>query len=203
MGLFDFLKPNTAPKPHKLKWEIPEARMTAPVEEIEKTIAAIEKSKAKFKSGGEFNDIIHVKEYGPGVYAYFIVRTAKKSEKETIVFDGYMLREDDHLGFEVQSRFSISEDLEKIGYQPAFEREVTEWRFVYLGLKINAYKIKGVGNFIEVCLPATKIEKTRKLNEETAKKFFKMLGINEKEIIPTDVITLQLTAMLEQSQKKR
>lgn len=203
MGFLDFLSQKKGPAAHKLKWEIPEARITAPVDEVEKTVAAIKKLNAKFVSGGEFHDTVHAKPYGPGVFAYFIVRTARKSEAETVVFDGYMLREDDALGLELQSRYGFSEDLEKIGYAPVFERDVTEWRFAYAGLRVNVFKIEGFGNFIEVALPATKIEKTRELNQATADKFLEKTGIDKKNAIPTDAITLQLTVMQEAAEKEK
>ncbi|MEK6843595.1 MAG: hypothetical protein AABY04_03840 [Candidatus Micrarchaeota archaeon] len=183
-----------------LKWGFPESRYSAPVEDVEKKIPLIKKG-CKFAGGGEFMEEVHAKEYGEGVYAYFIVRADKKTEEETIFSDAYMLREDDKLGFDVQSSFKISENLDKMGYRHIFDREITVWSF-RLGLRaINAFEITDFGGFIEIGLPATKIATIRESDEKWVKPYFEKLGIKKEDVVPTDVITLQLMSMMQSEQE--
>jgi len=190
MGFFDFLQPKK-PK-HELKWKLPEARLSLPVEDAEQMVYALKKNKARFASGGEFADVIHAKKYAENVYAYFLVRTEKKTEKETIVADPYMLREEDTLGTEVQSSYSMIEDLEKMGYKEVFARQVTEWRFTYGLLRVAVFQIEDFASFIEIALPATKIESARELQEKQAFALVEKLGFKKEDAIPLDVITIQM-----------
>ena len=100
------------PKPvHKLKWKIPESKLTAPVADANLLVPQLKKL-CKFIGGGEFVDAVNCKEFGENVFAYFIVRTNKKTEEEQVLFEGYMLQEEDKLGFDVQSSFSFMEDFQ-------------------------------------------------------------------------------------------
>lgn len=191
MGLLDFLLPKKRPK-HELKWPLPEMRLTVPVEDPEKTVGALKKAHARFVGGGEFVDTIHAKQYAEGVYAYFIVRMDKKTEKETLFADAYMLQEEERLGVEVSASYSVIEDLEKLGFKKTLERDVTEWRFLYATIRAAVFDITGFGAFLEIALPQTKFEKAREASEKTAFTLITKLGLRKDEVIPTDVITLQL-----------
>src|SRR3989338_4671913 len=152
MGFLDFLFPKKQ-KMHELKWKLPEVRMVFPVKDAEKAVFDLKKNKAVFASGGQYFDVIHAKQYGEGVFAYFIVRTEKLTQKETLLFDGYMLQEEDRLGFEVQSSYSIVEQLEKLGYKEVFTREIEEWNFNFGVIKIKVVDIDNFGKFLEFALP--------------------------------------------------
>jgi len=191
MRFFDFFMPKKKPK-HELKWPLPEVRLTVPLEDAEKTVGALKRVHARFISGGEFLDVIHAKQYAEGVYAYFIIRTDKKTEKETLFADAYMLQEEERLGLEVSASYSMIEDLEKLGFKKAFERELTEWRFLYATLRANVFDIEELGSFLEIALPQTKFEKAREASEKTAFTLLEKLGYKKEDVIPTDVITLQL-----------
>lgn len=193
MGFLDFLSPKK-PK-HELKWKLPEARLSIPVDDAEKIVFALKKNKAKFVSGGEFADAVHAKKYGESVYGYFIVRTEKKTEREFVVADAYMLQEEDTLGSDVQSAYSVMEDLEKMGYREAFTREVTEWRFSYGVLRVAVFRTEGFASFVEIALPATKIESARELQEKQAFSLVGKLGFRKEDAIPLDVITIQMLEM--------
>ncbi|MFH1779732.1 MAG: hypothetical protein ABH803_01135 [Candidatus Micrarchaeota archaeon] len=184
-------------KQHSLKWGLPEQRLTGIIKDAEKTVYALKKNKAAFISGGEFIDVIHAKQLAPQVFTYFIVRTEKKTEKETILFDGYMAQEDENIDLEVQSSYSIQEDLDKLGYQEAFARAVTEWQFKLMLIKIKVLEIDEFGCFIEIALPKTKMERTRKNQEKQTLDFLEKLGVKKEEIIPTDVITIQMMESVE------
>lgn len=187
----DFFLPRRKPK-HELKWPLPEMRLTVPIEDCEKTVGALKKAHARFVSGGEFVDVIHAKQYAEGVYAYFIMRTEKKTEKETLFADAYMLQEEERLGVEVSASYSVIEDLEKLGFKKSLEREVTEWRFLYATVRAAVFDVLGFGSFLEIALPQTKFEKAREASEKTAFALVAKLGFKKEDIIPTDVITLQL-----------
>ncbi|MGB9577251.1 MAG: hypothetical protein ACP5O3_00525 [Candidatus Micrarchaeia archaeon] len=182
-----------APKPkvHVLKWKIPEARFIAPLEDAAPAIAALKKS-AVFTGGGQFNDVVYVKEFGENVFAYFFVRTDAKTQEEKLVFEGYMLEEEEQLNLSVESGYRMRESLKQMGYEEAFSRDFTEWRFKYGTLTAVVYDVAGFGCFLEVAVPATKIAKAREALEKTALKLFEKIGVSKEEVIPTDVTTLQL-----------
>ncbi|MCX6767960.1 MAG: hypothetical protein NTY90_04520 [Candidatus Micrarchaeota archaeon] len=192
-------KKKRKPPVHELKWKLPEERLTAPVEDAEDLVGKMKKH-GRFIGGGEFLDEVHAKQYGEGVYSYFIVRTDKKTQKEKIIADAYMLREEEKLGMEVESAYEIAENLDEIGYKTIFSREVTVWSFLSGALAVNVYSVTGFGDFVEVSLPATKLDAVRKKNEEQAQKLFEKLGIKKEELVPTDAITLQYTVMMQQAE---
>ncbi|NYZ77774.1 hypothetical protein H0N96_00015 [Candidatus Micrarchaeota archaeon] len=202
MGFLDFLLPKRKPK-HELKWPLPEMRLTVPLEDAEKTVGALKKAHARFASGGEFIDIVHAKQYAEGVFAYFIMRTDKKTEKETLFADAYMLQEDERLGIEVSASYSVIEDLEKLGFKKSLEREVTEWRFFYATIRVAVFDIPGLGAFLEIALPQTKFEKAREASEKTAFALLAKLGFKKEEVIPTDVITLQLLSQKQAEEQEQ
>ncbi|MFH0922891.1 MAG: hypothetical protein V1811_02420 [Candidatus Micrarchaeota archaeon] len=197
MGFFDFMQQTKKPK-HELKWKLPEVRLSIPIEDAEKTVYELKKNKARFASGGEFTDVIHAKKYAENVYAYFLVRTEKKTEKETLVADPYMLQEEDTLGTEVQSSYSMIEDLEKMGYKTVFTRAITEWRFSYGLLRAAVFQIEGFSSFIEIALPPTKIESVREMQEKQSFSLIEKLGFKKEDVIPLDVITIQMLESQEQ-----
>ena len=182
------------PVAHELKWKLPEARLTAPVGDAEEFVGKLKKL-ARFVGGGEFVDDVHAKEYGEGVYSYFIVRTDKKTERERLVADAYMLREEEKLGLDVESAYEIAENLDEMGYKRVFSREFTLWSFFAGALPVAVYSIIDFGDFVETSLPATKLDTVRKKNEEQAEKLFEKMGIKKEEVIPTDVTTIQYTLM--------
>src|SRR3989344_3869774 len=92
------------PPLHQLKWKIPEARLTAIVKDAEEQIAIL-RHKARFIEGGEYADTVYYKEYGEGVYTYFIVRVDNKTQSEKLLFDGYMIQEEENLNLEVASAY--------------------------------------------------------------------------------------------------
>lgn len=186
---------------HSLKWSIPEARRTVEINDITKTIETL-KTKAKFLTGGQFKDVIYSKQFGDTAFAYFIIRTDVRTEDEKLIFDGYMLEEDDKLNFDVSSSYSIMPNLEKMGYYEVFERNITLWSFAYLNLSVNIYSVDGFGDYLEITLPQTKIENARKLAESNVLKILHLIGASETDVIATDVITLQLSKILEEQQKQ-
>lgn len=193
MGLFDAFLPKPRAKTHTLKWPLPELRYTAPVDDAEALVAKLKKEKAAFVSGGEFSDVVHAKAYGPA-FAYFIVRTDKKTQKEFVLFDGYMLQEGDRLGSEVTAGSYIARDLEELGYQRALARELTEWRFALGVLRVAVYEVDGFGAFLEVALPEAKTEKAREIQDKACKTLFKRLALKIEDAAPTDALTLQLVS---------
>ncbi|MFA6329559.1 MAG: hypothetical protein WCX64_02635 [Candidatus Micrarchaeia archaeon] len=203
--LLSALSGKKKPVVHELKWKIAESRSSAPLEDAETTVSQLRKF-CVFKSGGEYYDTIYTKEYGDGVFAYFIVRTDKRTEKETLVFDGYMVQEEDEkLGFDLETGFEMMKNLASMGYKQEFAREVTEWHFTYHLLSVSVYEITDFGAFVQVSMPATKLEGARKLAEKSLDAFFEKLKVQKRDIIPTDVITLQVMlgrqAAEEQKQK--
>ena len=196
MGFFDFLMP-MKPKQHELKWKLPEVRMTFEVKDAEKMVFSLKKNKCLFTGGGEFFDIIHSKQYGESVFAYFVVRSEKLTQKETLLFDGYMLQEEDRLGFEVQSSYSIVEQLEKLGYKEGFPREIEEWNFNFGVIKIKVVDIDNFGKFLEFALPETKFDRARVAQEKTLETVLKKLELKKDEGVPTDVITIQMMELLQ------
>ena len=166
--LLETLSGRKKPVVHELKWKIPESRSSAPLEDAETAVAQLRKLCA-FKSGGEYYDSVYTKEYGDGVFAYFLVRTDKRTEKETLVFDGYMVQEEDEkLGFDLETGFEMMKNLASMGYKQEFAREVTEWHFSYHLLSVSVFDIVDFGAFVQVSMPATKIEGTRRLAESGA-----------------------------------
>jgi len=204
MALWDslFRKNRQVPsKAHEFKWAAPEQRLTAPIDDAEKTIAALRREKAAFVSGGEFIDVIHAKEYGQGVFAYFIVRTEKKTQKESVLFDGYMIQEKERLNLDVVSAYSLAENLPQMGYEEVFNRQVTERRFLSGFLRALVIEVDGLGDFLELALPETKVDKTRELQEKTAFKLLEKLGFKKDEVIPVDVLTIQGLSQQQPKQK--
>jgi adenylate cyclase class IV len=203
--LLESLSGRKKPVVHELKWKIPESRSSAPLEDAETIVAQLRKTCA-FKSGGEYYDTVYTKEYGDGVFAYFLVRTDKRTEKETLVFDGYMVQEEDEkLGLNLETGFEMMRNLASMGYKQEFSREVTEWNFTYHLLSVSVFDIADFGAFIQVSMPATKIESSRRLAEKSQDAFFAKMKVQKRDIIPTDVITLQVMlsrqAAEEQKQK--
>ncbi|MBU1197578.1 hypothetical protein KJ765_03620 [Candidatus Micrarchaeota archaeon] len=186
---------------HKLKWGIPEARFTAPIDDAEKIVSTIRKQ-AIFSGGGEFLEEIHFKDYGNNIYAYYILRTDKRSQEETVHFDGYMLQEKDRIGVDVTDAGKVSRDLDNLGYVYAFNREIEVWSFRSLTRVIAVFSVTGLGDFVEVALPETKIAKQRDKDSTWGEKFFARLKIDPKDIIPTDLITLQLVSMQQPQEPK-
>ncbi|MFH0713249.1 MAG: hypothetical protein V1722_01925 [Candidatus Micrarchaeota archaeon] len=188
------------PPQHELKWKIPEARLIAPVDDAEKYINQL-RHKARFVGGGEFTETVYYKEYGENVNAYFTVRVDTKTENETLLFDGYMIQEDEKLNLDVASAYTIQPYLEKFGYKKAFDRGLTIWQFSAGIITIMVYSIDDFGDFIEITLPATKFVKAREATENFAFNFFAKLEIKKDAIIPTDVNTLQLMQLREAGQQ--
>lgn len=203
--LFEALSGKKKPVVHELKWKIPESRSCAPLEDAETSVSQLKKL-CLFKSGGEYYDTVYTKEFGDGVFAYFLVRTDKRTEKETLVFDGYMVQEEDEkLGFDLETGLEMMRNLASMGYKQEFSREVTEWHFSYHALEVAVYDITDFGAFVQVSLPATKVEGTRRIAEKSLDSFFEKMKVAKRDIIPTDVITLQVMlarqAAEEQKQK--
>lgn len=176
---------------HKLKWSLPEQRVTLPLEDAEKAVFDLKKKGAKFVSGGEFSDVVHAKEYGQGVFSYFIVRIEKKTEDEHVLFDGYMIQEEEPLNLDLTSSFSFMEDLEQLGYHQVLQRRVTEWRLSKVPLKLVVVDVEGFGKFLEIALPATKSQKQRDTQQKALEELVKKMGAKTEDAIPTDVVTLQ------------
>ncbi len=179
------------PPVHELKWKIPETRLTAPVKDAEDDIAILRKH-SRFITGGEYVDTVYYKEYGENVNAYFIVRVDNKTQQENLLFDGYMIQEDEKLTLEVASAYSIQPYLEKLGYKKGFERSVTIWQFTAGIINVTVYSVDDFGDFVEVALPPTKFVKAREAAERFAYNLFDKIGVKKEEIIPTDVNTLEL-----------
>lgn len=182
---------------HKLKWGLPEVRLSAPLEDAEATVGTLKKMGLLFSGGGEYLEEVHYKDYGNNVFAYYILRTDKRSQEETVHFDGYMLQEEDRLGMDVTNAFTVAKSLEKIGYQFGFMRELEVWSFRALTRPVTVFEIKEAGDFIEAALPATKIASVRDKDEKWAESFFDKLKIRKEDVFPTDVMTLQLVSMLQ------
>ncbi|MDP2717497.1 MAG: hypothetical protein Q8P02_02015 [Candidatus Micrarchaeota archaeon] len=176
---------------HTLKWKLPEQRLSLPLDDAEKTVFQLKKMGAKFVSGGEFSDVVHAKPYGEGVFAYFIVRVEKKTENERLLFDGYMIQEEEPLNLNLSSSFSMIEDLSQLGYEQALSRALTEGRFLKLPLTLLVADVQEFGQFLEIALPATKLQSVRDKQQKAAADLLKKLGVAEKDAIPTDLITLQ------------
>ena len=180
-------------KKHTLKWKIPEARLTLPVKDADEIILLLEKKlRMRFTAGGEYSEIVHAKEYGEGVYSYFMVRTDKKTEEETVAADAYMLQEEDTLGFDVTSAFKVVQDLEELGYKEVFTRDYRYWAFKYFELPVKVFDIGGFGEFVEIAIPATNVDVAREKSEKKAMELVGKLGFKEKDAIPADLLTLQL-----------
>lgn len=186
---------------HELKWKLPEERLTAQLPDTAPIISVLRK-RAAFLGGGEFIDTIYAKEFGQNVFAYFFLRTDKKTESEQLLFDGYMLEEEERLGMEVESGFRIKENLAQMGYEEAFARDITLWRFRYGIINATVYDVADFGAFIEVAVPATKFVKSREAMEKAAFLLFAKIGVKKEEIIPTDVATLQLVTLREEQEKQ-
>ncbi len=182
------------PPLHELKWKIPEARLTAAVDDIEKYIGLLRR-KTRFLTGGEFIDTVYYKEYGENIYAYFTVRVDSKTQQENLLFDGYMIQEEDKLDLEVASAYTIQNYLEKLGYKKGFDRSLTIWKFTAGIITLTAYSIDDFGDFVEISLPGTKFVKAREATEQFAFNLFEKIGIKKDDVIPTDLNTLQLMQM--------
>lgn len=186
-----FLKPKAKKKAHKLKWSLPEMRLTIPLTDLNKTVGDLKRKGAKFIGGGEFVDQIYRKEYGPNTYAYYLLRTDAKTQEEKLVFEGYMIQEKDHLNLNMSSGYSLSQTLPNMGYEKAFDRHVTEQRYSSGFLQVLVINVDNVGSFLEVAIPQTKMDKTRELQQKMAFTLIKGLGFKEEEVIPVDVLTIQ------------
>jgi len=200
MGLLDILnilKGKSKTKLHELKWKLPEGRFIAQIADASHAIKALKKLGLHFMSGGEFVDSVYFKEFGEGVYAYYIIRTDKRTESERLIFEGYMLEEEEKLGVEIESSFLMMNNLKKMGYKQAFVRDLTLWSFVFGALQVNIYSIVGLGDFLEVCIPKTKFVKAREAMEKHAFHLFERLKIKKEEVMPADVLTLQLMTVTE------
>jgi adenylate cyclase class IV len=187
-------------KEHKLKWKLPEQRLSFSLKDAELTVAGLKKNSVRFVGGGEYSEIVHAKDMG-GMFAYMLVRTDSKTEEETIVAETYMLQEEDKLGFDITSAFKFAEDLEQIGYVKAFDREYDVWRFLYFEVPVTVYAIRGFGDFLELALPATNFPRQRERAQKHAYELAEKLGFKKEEAMGTDVVTLQLAAMMDAAQK--
>ncbi len=187
--VLSFLKKK--PTLHELKWKIPEARLTCQVKDAEGYIGTLRK-KTRFLAGGEFTDSVYYKEYGENTFTYFIIRIDNKTQQENLLFEGYMIQEEEKLNLEVASAYTIQPYLEKFGYKKAFDRSIALWQFAAGIIGINVYSIAEFGDYIEVSLPATKFVKARETAENFAFNLFEKLGIKKDDIIPVDVNTLEL-----------
>ncbi len=197
------IKRKPRPKEHKLKWKLPEARVTVPLKDAEEVVGKLEKKiKARFVGGGEYADVVHAKEFGEGVFAYILVRTDKKTEEETIAAETYMIQEEEKLGFDVTTAYKIMEDLQALGYEQALEREYTIWRFQHFEIPAVVYSINGFGDFLELALPATNFVHQRERTEKKAFALLEKLGFNKQDAIPTDVITLQVASAMQAQRRK-
>lgn len=193
------------PVDHKLKWKIPEGRFTIPIDDADKIVFQLEKKiRAKFVSGGEFSEAVHAKQFGEGVFAYWLVRTNKKTEEETVVADAYMIQEEDiRLGMDVTSAYKLEENLENMGYTEAFVRQYRVWRFQFFEVSIGVYDIEGFGEFVEFAIPATNFEKARERAEKKVFDLLAKLSLKKEDAVPTDVITLQLMQSLQDAQDQQ
>lgn len=197
---FDLFKPRKRPV-HELKWPIPEAHFCAQVKDAEEMVAKIKKARGLFLGGGEFLDVVHAKEFGQGVFAYFIVRTDKRTQNEQLLFEGYMLEDEEKLGVDLAVGPQMMEDLQNLGYQQALAREVVVWNFKMPLYSVLVYSISEFGSFVEVVLPASKLERSREKTQKLALDFFELLGVKKEEVIPTDTITLQLVSSTQKGGK--
>lgn len=197
LEVLGLLKGRDKKKLHELKWKLPEGRFIAQVQDSSRVIPVLKKLGLHFVGGGEFVDSVFFKEFGEGIYAYYIVRTDKRNEKETLLFEGYMLEEEEKLGVELESSFLMINNLKKMGYKEAFIRDLSEWVFYFGQLKVVVYSIAGVGDFVEVCIPKTKFVKARENMEKHAFHLFEKLGIKKEEVMPADMLTLQLMTVTE------
>lgn len=187
---------------HKLKWKLPEMRLSIPVPDAEDAVAKVKKLGGKYLSGGEFSDTVYAKPYGEGVFAYFLVRVEKKTENEHLLFDGYMIQEEEPLGLTLSSSFSVMEDLEELGYERILSREVTEWRLSLPFLRAAVFDIAEFGAFIELALPATNFADARDKQQKKAEDVLKKLGVKVEEALPTDVVTLQYLSQQQEKPKR-
>ncbi|MBI3587875.1 hypothetical protein HY995_04015 [Candidatus Micrarchaeota archaeon] len=196
------VRKKTLGKEHKLKWKLPEARLSFPLQDAEETVGLLEKKvHAKFLGGGEYSEVVHAKQFGEGVFSYLLVRTDRKTEEETVVAETYMVQEEEKLGLEVTSAYKMMEDLQELGYEEALAREYTVWRFASLEIPLAAFSIEEFGDFLEVALPATNFVHQRERSEKRAYELVAKLGLKKEDAIPTDVITLQMAGEMEKAQK--
>ena len=155
------------PKDHKLKWKLLEQRITFQVEDADQAVGWLKsRLRARFLGGGEYFETVYAKEVGEGVFGYFLVRTDKKTEHETVVAESYMLQEEDRLGFEVSSGFKIMEDFKQMGYNEAFQREYKAWWFKHFEIGITVYDVTEFGGMVEFSLPPVYYTKVREASEK-------------------------------------
>ena len=119
---------------------------------------------------------------------------------ETLLFDGYMIQEEERLNLEVASAYTIQQYIEKFGYKKGFDRAITLWQFTAGIISITVYSIDEFDDFIEVALPGTKFVKAREAAENFAFNLLEKLGVKKDDVIPTDVNTLQLMQVKESGQ---
>lgn len=179
---------------HVKKWELPEEKLTVGIPDAHLAVAELKKN-LNFIGGGEFSDLIHAKEYGNGIFAYYIIRTEKHTEKEQVLFEGYMIQQTEKLGISLQSKYSMSRYLSDLGYKPFFQREIVLWSFMFNKTRVDVLDVAGFGAMIEISIPPTKIEAQRKADELSAISLLESLGIKKQEITPVDSITLQYYIM--------
>lgn len=197
------IKRKPRPKEHKLKWKLPEQRLSVPIKDAEETVGKLEKKiKARFLGGGEYADVVHAKEFGEGIFAYILVRTDKKTEEETVIAETYMLQEEEKLGFDVASAYKIIDDLKDMGYEEVLQREYTVWRFQHFEIPAVVYSVNGFGDFLELALPATNFAHQRERTEKKAFELLEKLGFKKEEAIPTDVITLQMAGAAQEKRSR-
>lgn len=181
------------PKDHKLKWKLLEERLTFPVEDADQAVGWVKsRLHGRFVGGGEFFETVYAKEFGEGVYGYFLVRTDKKTEEETVIAEAYMLQEEDRLGIDVASGFKIQQDFKQMGYEEAFQREFKAWWFKHLEIGITVYDISEFGALAEFSLPPTYYPKQREASEKKLFDAIAKIGLDKQEGVPTDAITLQM-----------
>ncbi|HEV8289649.1 MAG TPA: hypothetical protein VGQ00_01710 [Candidatus Norongarragalinales archaeon] len=205
MAFLDWISNLFKPKTleHALKWPLPEERFSSEIEDAEQTVGTLRRFGARFLAGGEFDDVVYRKAFGEGVYAYFIVRTDKKTGDEKLIFDGYMLQEEERLNIEVESGFATAESLAGLGYEKALERSLSLWSLSFMGLSVMVYAVDDFGDYIEVAVPPTKFAKQREAQDKTALSIFEKLQINKDDLVPLDVITLQIAELEEAEQAQQ
>ncbi len=191
------------PKDHKLKWKLVEERITFPVKDADEAVGWVKnRLHGRFVGGGEYFETVHAKQVSDEVFAYMLVRTDKKTEEETLVAETYMLQEDERLGIDAASGYKLSQDLKQMGFEEAFQREYKVWWFRHIEIGITIYDIVDFGAFTEFSLPSTNFPKQREASEKKLFTAFQKMGLKKEEGVPTDVITLQMTEMMQEAEEE-
>ncbi len=203
MGFLDALFKKRPPTPvHTLKWPLSELRFTVPVENAQDAVAQLKQTGAKFAAGGAFTDSIFAKDYGGGAMGYFIVRTDDKTQNERLLFDGYMLQETEKLGTALESGPGMEKALKGMGFAPALERHVVVWAFTHKALPVKIYSVDDFGDFLEIAVPQTKMQSVRDKQQKQAKELAEKFAKSAADVIPTDVITLHYSTILDAQQQQ-